>query len=76
MPSDVPIAVTITRAAQLLDCSRGHVYQLIERGQLRRVRIAGSTAVRIPTSDLYGVLGMAAPSDAHLGGERRDHRSR
>jgi excisionase family DNA binding protein len=59
-----PIAVRVTHAAQLLDCSRQHVYQLIERGELRRLRISGSTAVRIPIVDIYAVLGMEVPDEA------------
>jgi excisionase family DNA binding protein len=56
-----PVAVRATTAAQLLDCSRAHVYQLMERGQLRRIQIPGSKAVRIPTEDVYALLGMEPP---------------
>lgn len=51
-----PIAVTVAHAAELLDCSRQHVYSLCERGVLRRQRIAGSTSVRIPVADIYRAL--------------------
>jgi excisionase family DNA binding protein len=59
-----PLAVRATTAAQLLDCSRAHVYQLMERGVLRRIEIPGSKAVRIPTEDVYALLGMDAPAGA------------
>jgi excisionase family DNA binding protein len=63
-PVTAPIAVTVSHAAELLDCSRQHIYNLCERGTLRRARLAGSTAVRIPVVDLYAVLGIEAPDDA------------
>lgn len=59
-----PIAVRVSHAAALLDCSRQHVYQLVERGTLRRIQIAGSNAVRIPIADVYAALGMEVPQDA------------
>ena len=57
-----PLAVRAITAAEMLDCSRAHVYQLMERGELRRIQIAGSKAVRIPVEDVYALLGMEAPS--------------
>lgn len=45
----------------MLDCSRAHVYKLMERGSLRRIQIPGSKAVRIPIEDVYGLLGMDVP---------------
>ena len=57
----IPIAVRPSTAAELLDCSRQHIYQLIERGELRRIQIPGSTAVRIPVEDIYGLLGLEVP---------------
>ena len=32
-----PVVVKPTTAAEMMDCSRQHVYALIERGELRRV---------------------------------------
>lgn len=62
MPSPAePLAVKPARAARMLDCSRAHIYQLFERGVLRRVEIPGSHAVRVPVSDIYAALGMPAP---------------
>lgn len=55
-----PIAVRPITAAQMLDCSRAHVYQLIARGELRRLQLSGSSAVRIPVEDIYRVLGLDA----------------
>ena len=58
-----PIVVRATVAAQMLDCSRAHIYQLVERGELQRIQIAGSKSVRIPVSDIYAVLGMDVPAE-------------
>lgn len=56
-----PIAVSVTHAADLLDCSRQHVYDLVARGTLRRLRLEGSRAVRIPIADIYVALGIEVP---------------
>lgn len=64
LASERPISslvVKATTAAKMLDCSRAHVYKLMERGELRRIQIPGSKAVRIPTEDVYALLGMDAP---------------
>jgi hypothetical protein len=47
----------------MLDCSRAHIYQLMERGELQRIQIAGSKSVRIPVRDIYAVLGMDVPAE-------------
>jgi excisionase family DNA binding protein len=39
-----------TKAAAFLDVTRQHVYQLLDRGVLKGVRVGGST--RIPVSEL------------------------
>jgi len=57
-----PLAVRATTAAQMLEVSRAHVYQLMERGHLRRIQIPGSKAVRIPIEDVYALLGMDVPA--------------
>jgi excisionase family DNA binding protein len=53
-----PIAVKVVTAAEMLDCSRQHVVNLIERGELRRTTIGSSKTVRIPVADIYRVLGL------------------
>lgn len=60
MAKDAPqvVAVSPTNAAKMLDCSRAHIYQLIERGLLRRRRVAGSRSVRIPVADVYALIGL------------------
>lgn len=58
----LPVAVRATTAAALLDCSRSHIYELIERGELRRVSISDSRSVRIPIEDIYAVLGLDMPT--------------
>lgn len=60
-PTTRPLAVRAVTAAEMLDCSRAHIYQLMERGELRRIKIAGSKAVRIPVEDVYALLGMEPP---------------
>ena len=57
-----PIAVSPATAAKMIDCSRQHIYQLIERGEIRRCKVSGSKAVRIPLVDLYAVLGVDMPA--------------
>jgi len=59
----VPIAVKVVTAAELLDCSRQHVINLIERGELRRTTIGSSKTVRIPMVDIYAVLGLLEGGD-------------
>ena len=56
-----PIALKVITVAQMLDVSRQHVYHLIERGALRRIEMKGSTAVRVPASDVYDLLGLPYP---------------
>jgi excisionase family DNA binding protein len=60
-PAVQPIAVRAATAAQMLDCSRAHIYQLIERGELRRLEVSGSKAIRVPIQDVYAVLGLEQP---------------
>jgi len=66
--ASAPLAVRATTAATMLDCSRAHVYQLMERGALRRLHVAGSSAIRIPVEDIYAVLGLDVPHGSHGGG--------
>ena len=68
-PPVTPIAVRVSTAALMIDCAESHIYQLVERGTLRRQRIEGSRAVRIPTEDIYRVLGLEAPAP---GGDEND----
>jgi excisionase family DNA binding protein len=56
-----PIAVKAATASKMLDCSRAHIYQLIERGELRRLEVSGSKAIRVPIADIYNVLGLEMP---------------
>lgn len=54
--------LSVTHVAQVLDCSRGHVYGLIAAGKLRAVEIkaTGTRAkTRIPAEDLQAFI------DAH-----------
>lgn len=50
--------MSITKAAEVLDCSRGHVYNLIAAGQIRAVeiKVSGSrpkTRVRVEDLDAF-----------------------
>ena len=60
-PVHAPVVVRAITAAQMLDCSRAHVYKHMEDGRLRRIQIPGSKSVRIPIEDVYALLGMDAP---------------
>jgi excisionase family DNA binding protein len=62
-PTNLPLAARTATAAQLLDCSRAHVYQLMQRGHLCRIEIPGSESVRIPIEDVYALLGMGLPTE-------------
>ncbi|MCA9851488.1 MAG: excisionase family DNA-binding protein [Dehalococcoidia bacterium] len=53
-----PLVVTVAEAAELLSCTRAHIYQLIERGALRRNRLPNSRAVRIPYADVLAAAGL------------------
>lgn len=46
--------LSVTHAAELLDCSRGHIYGLIAAGKLRAVEIKayGRAKTRIRAEDL------------------------
>ncbi|MEM9466817.1 MAG: helix-turn-helix domain-containing protein [Actinomycetota bacterium] len=46
MSTDEPLAVSPARAAELLGVSRQHIYNLIERGQLPRVKLGRATRIR------------------------------
>jgi excisionase family DNA binding protein len=48
------IAVSPGRAAEMTDLSRATIYNLIERGVLRRSKIGRST--RIPVADLVALI--------------------
>lgn len=61
MSSTRPLVVDIKTAAQMLSCSRQHVYDLIDRGTLRRVEIVGSSAVRVPVADIHAAVGLDSP---------------
>lgn len=61
-PVPKPIVVTVAQAAEMLGCSRQNVYNLFDRGVLRRTNIAGTEAVRIPIEDVYAAVGLEAPA--------------
>ena len=48
------IAVSPAKAADMLGVSRGTIYNLIERGELRRSKIGRSA--RIPVTDLIALM--------------------
>ena len=53
-----PVVVKIATAAEMLDCSRQHVYDLIARGEIRAHHLPSSRAVRVPVTDIYRVCGI------------------
>jgi excisionase family DNA binding protein len=61
-----PIAVKAATASKMLDCSRAHIYQLIERGELTRLEVSGSKAIRVPIQDVYAVLGLEMPESDRI----------
>jgi len=48
------LAVKPARAAVLLDCSRSKLYDAINRGEIRAIRIGGM--LRIPLSEIQRLL--------------------
>lgn len=51
----VPQLLSVTSAAEILDCSRGHIYGLIAEGRLRAVEIKAKGArpkTRVHAEDL------------------------
>lgn len=53
-PPAPPAALSIPEAAKRLGISRGHVYNLIDRGEIRRVKL-GRRAL-IPVSEIERLL--------------------
>ena len=59
-----PLVVSAATAAELLDCSRQYVHRLVERGELRSIRMpeaypgAKRVAIRIPLADIHELLGL------------------
>lgn len=56
------VVVKPDRAAHMLDCTRSHVYELVARGQLRKVKVGRSA--RIPVEDIYRLVNLDPPSTA------------
>ena len=66
-PSGLPQLMSITAAAEVLDCSRGHVYGLIAAGKLRAVetKAKGTRAkTRVYESDLAAFIAANTRSTA------------
>lgn len=61
--TDQPSRVVVKpgTAAEMLDCARSHVYELMARGQLRKLKIGGMT--RIPVEDIYRLVNLEVPSE-------------
>lgn len=55
----VPVAVKAATAAAMLDCTRQHIYELVARGQLRKVNIGRLS--RIPVEDIYRLAQLEPP---------------
>lgn len=63
-----PLVVSVADVAVMLGITRQHAYQLLQRGVLRRVQLAGSTAVRVPVEDVYRAAGIEPPTSALTAG--------
>lgn len=46
------LAVRVSRVAEIFDCSRAHVYKLIEAGTLQTRPLPGSSDPRIPLTEV------------------------
>lgn len=51
---EIPLVCDVPIAAQILDCSQGHVWNLIARGQIETIRLG--RLVRIPRASLLRIL--------------------
>lgn len=52
-----PILLTVRQAAQRMNCSRPHVYKLIESGQIPAVRLGNESGpLRVPADELEAWL--------------------
>ena len=60
MTKDEPLAVSIPKAAKLLDCSPATVRRAIDRGEIRAVRLMGK--VIVPVVELERHLGIERPT--------------
>lgn len=60
-PSPEPLLVRPVDAARMLGVSRPYVYRMMDRGDLGRVQLPGSRAVRIPLADVYAAAGQPVP---------------
>lgn len=69
---DVALRVVVKpeTAATMLDCTRQHVYELVARGQLRKVTIG--RLARIPVEDIYRLANLEPPTPALARGARRE----
>jgi len=48
------------RVAELLDCSRSTVYELLNRGTLRSIHLNGDSMIRIPASAVIELMEQAS----------------
>jgi excisionase family DNA binding protein len=55
-----PVVVKPGTAAEMLDCTRSHVYELIARGQLRKITVGRMS--RIPVDDIYKLVNLDPPT--------------
>ena len=62
MTSEAQLAVSIPKAAEMLDCSSATVRRAIERGEIRAVRLLGK--VIVPVAELERLLGIERPKPA------------
>ncbi|NDY56668.1 helix-turn-helix domain-containing protein [Desulfovibrio sulfodismutans] len=46
------MVVNMARVRELLGCSRSHVYRLVERGELRAIKVGDSRGLRVYLSSV------------------------
>ena len=66
MTTDEQLAVSISKAAKLLDCSPATVRRAIERGELRAVRLMGKVIVPVVELERYRGIERPKPSPEAL----------
>ena len=67
-----PIAVKPATAAEMLDCSRQHIYKLIARGELQRVHIGEPGCSRVLVAEIYALVGLNPDGEPHAERQETD----
>ena len=65
-------SLPVHRVAQILSCSRSHVYELISRGLISATRIGGRHGVRVPEKSLSSFIASRETGPKKMRGSQRN----